>query len=165
MSNSDQETQDLPAEQVSHLRMALVESTSDVGTVDSESSTVENSENSENRQIMWWALALPVLAIMVIIAAHLLNTPATTGAQDEKSWRDDPVQPEESNSPERSRDKFPDGAFVSSIAYSENGALAFINDQMVPEGAVVDGVTVFKILQDTVEFEKDGKRWTQKVGE
>ena len=162
MSNSDQETQDLPAEQGSQLRMALVESTSDVGTVDSEDSTVENTEN---RQIMWWALALPVLAIMIIIAAHLLNAPATTGAQDEKSWRDDPALPEESDSPKQSRDKSPSGAFVSSIAYNETRPLAFINDQMVPEGAVVDGFTVFKIHQEAVEFEKNGKRWTQKVGE
>ena len=162
MSNSDQGTQDSPAEQVSHLRMALAGSTNDTVTFDSRNNTVENSEN---RQIMWWALALPVLALIVIIAAHFLNAPATTGAEGERSWQDDPVLPEESASSKRSPDKSPNRAFVSSIAYSENRALAFINDQMVPEGALVDGVTVFKIHQDTVEFEKNGKRWTQKVGE
>ncbi len=161
MSNSDQETQDLPAEQVNHLRMALVGSTNDTVTVDGQNSTVENSEN---RQIMWWALALPVLALIVIIASHLLNAPATTGAEGERPWQDDPVLPEESAASKRPPDKSPNRASVSSIAYNESRALAFINDQMVSEGGVVDGVTVIKIHQDTVEFEKNGKRWTQKVG-
>lgn len=142
--------------------MALVGSTNDIVTGDGQNGTVESSEN---RQIMWWALALPVLAIMVIFAMHLTNAPATTGAQGEKSWQDEPVVPEELTPSKQSPDTAPSNAFVSSIAYSENRSLAFINDQMVPEGAVVDGVTVIKIHQDAVEFEMNGKRWTRKVGE
>ena len=40
-----------------------------------------------------------------------------------------------------------------------------IGSAFVREGDTIDGVTVFKIYDDRVEFEKDGKRWTQKVGE
>ncbi|MHC4168849.1 MAG: hypothetical protein ACYSWQ_18015 [Planctomycetota bacterium] len=165
MSNSDQGTQDSPAEQVSNLRRALVESPNDTVAFDGRNDTVGNSEKSENRQIMWWAFVLPVLVLVIIIAVHILNAPATTGAEDERSWQDDPASSEEPASSTESPDKSPNEAFVSSIAYNKSHALAFINGQMVPEGAVVDGVTVFKIHQDTVEFEKNGKRWIQRVGE
>jgi hypothetical protein len=159
MRNSDQEIQDVPAEQVNRVRMALVESTSNVATVDSQSSTVEN------RQVKWWILALPVLALMSIIAAHFLNAPVTARAEAEKSWLDDPVLLAASTSSKRSQDKFPNKRFVSGIAYSQNHAIAFINAKMISEGGVIDGITVFKIHEDAVEFEKNGKRWTQKVGE
>ena len=159
MWNSDQEIRDVPAEQANKVRMAFAESTSKVATVDSQNSTVEN------KQIKWWVFALPVLALMFIFAVHFLDTPVTTRPEGEKSWLDDPVLLAASTSSKRSPDKFPTNkGRVSSIAYSESHALAFINDKMVSEGDVVDGVTVFKIHEDTVEFEKSGTRWTQKVG-
>ena len=159
MWNFDKEIRDVPAEQVNKVRMAFVESTTKVATVDSQNGTVENKE------VKWWVLALPVLALTFIFAVHFLNTPVATGSEGEKSWLDGPVLLAASTSSERSPDKFPNKGRVSSIAYSESHALAFINDKMVSEGGVIDGVTVFKIYEDTVEFEKNGKRWTQKVGE
>jgi len=39
------------------------------------------------------------------------------------------------------------------------------DSEPVREGAILDGATVFRIYQDTVEFEQDGKRWTQKVND
>ena len=155
MQNSDQDKQDVPAEQVNRLRMAFVESPSNVTTVDNQNSTVEN------KQVKWWVLALPVLVLMFIIAAYFLNAPVIAGAEAEKAWLDDPVLPKASTPSKRS----PNKRFVSGIAYSKNHALAFINDKMISEGGVIDGITVFKIHEDTVEFEKNGKRWTQKVGE
>ena len=101
---------------------------------------------------------------MFIFAVHFLSTPVTTRSEGEKSWLGDPVLLAASTSSGRSPDKFPNKGRVSSIAYSESHALAFVNDKMVSEGDVVDGVTVFKIHEDTVEFEKSGTRWTQKVG-
>lgn len=159
MRNSDQEIQGVPTEQVNRVRMALVESTSNVGTVDSQSSTIQN------KQIKWWVSALPVLVLIFITAAHFLSTPVAARAEAEKSWLDDPVLLAVSTSSKGSPDKFPLKGHVSGIAYSENHALAFIDDKVISEGGVIDGVTVFKIHEDTVEFEKDGKRWTQKVGE
>ena len=159
MSNFGQKIQGVPAGHVNRVRMAFVESTSNVGTVDSLNSTVEN------KQVKWWPLALPALALTAILAVHFLNAPVTAKAEGEKSWLDAPVLLAASTTSKRSSDKSTTQAFVSSIAYSENNALAFINDKMVSEGSVVDDVTVFKIHEDTVEFEKNGKRWTQKVGE
>jgi len=159
MWNFDQEIRDVPADQVNKVRMASVESTSKVATVDSRNSTVEN------KQVKWWVSALPVLALMFIFVVHFLNTPVTTRSEGEKSWLDAPVLLAASTSSGRSPDKFPNKGRVSSIAYSESHALVLINDKMVSEGGVIDGVTVFKIHEDTVEFEKNGKRWTQKVGE
>lgn len=37
--------------------------------------------------------------------------------------------------------------------------------RLLREGDRIDGVTVVKIYKDRVEFEKDGKRWTQKEGD
>jgi hypothetical protein len=39
-----------------------------------------------------------------------------------------------------------------------------VEKQLVREGGVIDGATVVKIHKDTVEFEKDEKRWTRKKG-
>jgi hypothetical protein len=39
-----------------------------------------------------------------------------------------------------------------------------VEKELVFEGGVTDGATVVKIHEDTVEFEKDGKRWTRKKG-
>ncbi len=125
---------------------------------------VSQNNTVENKQVEWWVLALPVLALMFIFAVHFIDTPVTARSESEKSWLDGPVLLPASTSSGRSPDKFPNKGCVSSIAYSESHAIAFINDKMVSEGAVVDGATVFKIHEDTVEFEKNGKRWTQKVG-
>ena len=159
MWNFDQEIRDVPAEQVNKVRMAFVESTGKVATVDSQNNTVEN------KQVKSWVLALPVLALMFIFAVHFLDTSVTARPEGEKSWLDAPVLLTASTSSGRSPDRFPNKGRVSSIAYSKSHALAFINDKMVSEGGVVGGATVFKIHEDTVEFKKNGKRWTQKVGE
>jgi len=42
---------------------------------------------------------------------------------------------------------------------------AVIRGQVVHQGDTVGGVKIFKIHKDEVEFEKDGKRWTQKEGD
>ncbi|MBL7185099.1 MAG: hypothetical protein ISS70_02150 [Phycisphaerae bacterium] len=52
---------------------------------------------------------------------------------------------------------------VKGILYSEDKASAVIGNQIVHEGGKIRGVTVTKIGKDTVEFEMNGKRWTQKV--
>jgi hypothetical protein len=126
---------------------------------------VSQNGTFENKQVKCWVLALPVLALMFIFAVHFIDTPIITRSEGEKSWLDGPVLLATSASSERSPGKFPDKGRVSSIAHSESHAFAFINDKMVSEGDVVDDATVFKIHEDTVEFEKNGKRWIQKVGE
>jgi hypothetical protein len=52
---------------------------------------------------------------------------------------------------------------VSGILYSENEPSAVVGSQIVHEGDTLDGINVVKIYKDKVEFEKDGKRWTQSI--
>ncbi len=52
---------------------------------------------------------------------------------------------------------------VRGIVYSEDRPSAVIGTQIVHEGEEVMGATVIKINKDSVEFEMNGKRWTQKV--
>ena len=55
------------------------------------------------------------------------------------------------------------GLIVKGILYSEDNPSAAIGTQIVHEGDKVLGATVVKINEDSVEFEMDGKNWTQKV--
>ena len=52
---------------------------------------------------------------------------------------------------------------VKGIVYTEDNPSAVIGSQIVHEGEEIQGVTIVKISKDSVEFEMDGKRWTQKV--
>lgn len=57
------------------------------------------------------------------------------------------------------------GKPVTGILYSEDKPTIVIGEQMLQEGDIIHGVKVIKIYEDKVEFEKDGKRWIQKVQE
>ena len=52
---------------------------------------------------------------------------------------------------------------VKGILYTEDNPSVVIGDQIVYEGGEIRGVTVLKISKDSVEFEMNGRRWTQKV--
>jgi len=54
---------------------------------------------------------------------------------------------------------------VGSIVYNESRPSSLINDQIIHEGDIIDGVTIIRIHEDKVEFEKNGKHWTQELGE
>ena len=49
---------------------------------------------------------------------------------------------------------------VTAILYSDSPS-CIVNGKIVKEGQVIRGATVVKIHRDEVEFEKDGRRWTQ----
>lgn len=59
----------------------------------------------------------------------------------------------------------PEHGRISSIARSEDKHTAMIGTEVVGEGDIIDGVTVVKIYDDRVVFEKGGKRWTQELGD
>ena len=61
--------------------------------------------------------------------------------------------------------KTPRQGRISYIVGTEDNHSALIGTKLVREGDIIDGVTVVKIYKDEVEFEKDGKRWTQKEGD
>jgi len=57
----------------------------------------------------------------------------------------------------------PMGERVTGILYSEDRPAAIIGYRIVHEGEVIHDVQVVKIHKDKVEFEKDGRRWTQTI--
>jgi len=52
---------------------------------------------------------------------------------------------------------------VKSVLYSEDNPSAVIGGRIVHEGEKIRDVTIVKINRDSVEFEMNGKKWTQKV--
>ena len=52
---------------------------------------------------------------------------------------------------------------VRGIVFSQTRPSAIVSDKVVFVGETVNGVKVVGITRDTVEFEKDDKRWTQGV--
>jgi hypothetical protein len=57
----------------------------------------------------------------------------------------------------------PDKLVVKGILFSEDNPSAVIGDQIVHQGEKVANITIVKINSDSVEFELDGKKWTQNV--
>jgi hypothetical protein len=57
----------------------------------------------------------------------------------------------------------PGQLIVKGTVYSDADPLAVIGTQIVHEGDQVSGATIVKINKSSVEFEMNGKRWTQKV--
>ncbi|MFH1718596.1 MAG: HEAT repeat domain-containing protein [Planctomycetota bacterium] len=54
---------------------------------------------------------------------------------------------------------------IHGIVSGEDSSTALIDGQAIREGDSIYGVTVVKILPDEVEFEKNGRRWTQGLNE
>jgi type II secretory pathway component PulC len=52
---------------------------------------------------------------------------------------------------------------IKGILYSKDNPSVVIGNQIVHEGEKIRDVTVIKISKDSVEFEKNGRRWIQKV--
>lgn len=52
---------------------------------------------------------------------------------------------------------------LGTIVYSHDKPSAVVNGRIVHIGDEVNGVTILKINRDSVEFEKDGEKWIQKV--
>jgi len=59
----------------------------------------------------------------------------------------------------------PAKGMITGIIYSENSPSALLNSQIIHEGDIIQGIKVVKIRKGAVEFEKDGKKWTQAIGE
>jgi hypothetical protein len=57
------------------------------------------------------------------------------------------------------------GLTITGIICSKDNPSAIVGNQLVHEGDNVSGVTIVKINQESVEFEKNNIRWTQAVKE
>jgi hypothetical protein len=55
------------------------------------------------------------------------------------------------------------GIVVKGIVYSKDNPCAIIADQILHQGDKILGVVITKINENSVEFEVNGKKWTQKV--
>ncbi len=75
----------------------------------------------------------------------------------------DPMHPQESRPAPQETYHLPGQLVVRGIVFSQNNPSAIVNDQIVRQGEVIDGVTVVAIRKDGVEFEQADKRWTQPV--
>jgi hypothetical protein len=54
-------------------------------------------------------------------------------------------------------------AALTGILYSEDKPTAIIGGKIAKEGDIINGMKVVEIHRDRVEFEKDGKKWTQRA--
>lgn len=54
---------------------------------------------------------------------------------------------------------------IAGIIYSRNDPIAIIDDTVVHETEAINQVKIVKIHKDRIEFEKNGKTWTQQVQE
>ena len=59
----------------------------------------------------------------------------------------------------------PTHGVITGIVYAEEKPSAIIDGQIVHEGETIHNVTVAKIHRDKIEFQKNDKRWKQKVQE
>ena len=100
-------------------------------------------------------------------STEVANTGETVVMQDSSSLVNDrsvgaPIQITMATAPIV---KSSDRGLVRGIVYSESRGSTLIDETVVQTGAVIDGVKVINIHADGVEFEKDGRQWTQEVGE
>jgi hypothetical protein len=114
----------------------------------------EGGKKSSN-SLLWWVV---VLGICVAIAAGV-NYHFLTGAKGKVA-----VSPNEVVDSLKDAVVSPKEVALKGILYSEGNSSALIGETIVREGDIIDGVKVVKINKKTVEFEKDGEKWTQRCG-
>lgn len=67
--------------------------------------------------------------------------------------------------PEKTHPKMLGRNIVNAIALGEKRSFAMIDDKIVYEADRIKGIKILKIHRDKIEFEKNAKTWTQKLGE
>ena len=91
------------------------------------------------------------------------SLPATMRDPAVLKVRKDSTQTEEQNqTPKTPKRKL---VKIGTIVYSQDKPSAIVNGRIVHVGDKVNSVTILKINRDSVEFEKDGERWIQKMHE
>lgn len=97
-------------------------------------------------------------------AANAASAPA---AMEPQQWAFPKALPEQMRNPMRPAPigyaDTPNGLIVRGIVHSKTKPTAIVNNQIVEIGQVIFGVKITNITPTTVEFEKDGQRWTQGV--
>jgi formylmethanofuran dehydrogenase subunit D len=92
------------------------------------------------------------------------NTIRTKAGNVIESLEAEQTQPSAAPVP-RTSSPIPLRGTVTGIVFCNNGGAAIVAGEIVRENDVVLGVKVLKITADYVEFEKQGSRWKQAVGD
>jgi hypothetical protein len=128
------------------------------------------------------AVLVPVLFIVLIfVFTRVLSTPGpqiteaqslgptnTAAASNEIDWQIPKPYPTTLRDPTQfgsvtTARSGASGLIVKGIVYSKDNPAAVIGSQILHEGDKVLGVTIVKINEKSIDFEMNGKRWTQKV--
>jgi hypothetical protein len=117
-------------------------------------SILPEGERKGSSSLLWWVVVSGVcVAITAGISYYFLARAKGKAVVSPKevmvSLKDVVVSPKETA--------------LKGILYSEDNPSALIGETIVREGDIIDGVKVVKINRDTVEFEKDGEKWTQQA--
>ncbi|MCJ7779078.1 MAG: hypothetical protein MUP16_12290 [Sedimentisphaerales bacterium] len=128
-------------------------------------------------------IAVPVLFIVLIfVFVRVFSTPsrkitgpgtsgpvkAAAAVSDSKvDWQAPELYPTALRDPMQfssvSAEGGPGGLIVKGIVYSEDNPATVIGSQIVHQGDKVLDITIVKINENSVEFEANGKKWTQQV--
>ena len=125
-------------------------------------------------------LLVPVLVVvMIVIFTQVLDTPTrapaapahlglTGAASGDINWKipepypktlRDPMELGSATGPQLQTSEL----IVKGIVYSDDNPSAVIGERIVHEGDKIGDTTVVKISKNSVDFEKNGKTWNQKV--
>jgi len=137
---------------------------------------------SATRQKMMVVLVPALFIILIFVFIRVFSTPSRAGAAAAKLESTDAAASSNSKIdwqipalyPATLRDPMQFGSVttaeagtgrlvVKGIVYSEDKPAVVIGTEVVCEGDKVLGATIVKINKNSVEFEMNGKKWTQKV--
>jgi len=126
-------------------------------------------------------ILIPVLFItLIFVLTRVLRTPSpmitkaqgfgpssAVASSTKIDWQIPPPYPTTLRDPMRfgspASGSEADGIIVKGIVYSKDNPSAVIGNRIVHEGDKVLGATVVKISENSVDFEMNDKKWTQKV--
>lgn len=96
-------------------------------------------------------------------AANLENGPVQAAWAPPEPWPDFMRDPMQAGKAAVGETPAAFNIVVKGIVFSAVKPSAIIGEEIVFEGSVVNGATVRKIQKECIEFERDGKTWTQTV--
>jgi hypothetical protein len=142
----------------------------------------KNKKDAKQTQMLILVGILSVILIAVLF--FVLQTPAASpkkaaaapqtesepaGPAEAVKWVRPEPWPETIRDPMTPHDtaRTPEGGtadcVVRGIVFSRTNPSAIVGNQIVCIGDTINGIKIVNITKDTVEFEKDGRRWTQPV--
>jgi hypothetical protein len=136
---------------------------------------------SDTRQKATVILVPALFIVLIFVFSRVLSTPSheiakaqsfgptgTVGGSDKIDWQIPDPYPTTLRDPMQfgsvaTAQTGTSGLIVKGIVYSKDNPSAVIGSQIVHEGDEVLGVTIIKINEKSIDFEMNGKKWTQKV--